>query len=158
MLKRIAIRLVLTPAMIALTFGAAAPAADSDIGGIWRVSRYFCSDCGTRAFKEFGAAIQFTGQDITNPISDNCAAHPDYTLLREVSTKKLLTSEGKSWPTSFRRALVAHSKVRYGFITCGGINYMQLLVATPKRSFYFFEGGIVFELDRELNPGAGPAK
>jgi hypothetical protein len=158
MVARIAFRIVVALVLIAFTGSADELAAISEIRGSWKISHFFCSGCGARTFHEKGMTIQFADQRITDPTGDNCTANPDYRMLNEVSTKKILANEGKSWPTSFRRTLAALSTVRYGFVTCGGINYMQLIVATPKTAFYFFEGGIVFELEREPKSGSAGEK
>jgi len=114
--------------------------------GNWKVSDVLCADCGNRVPTEKGTEIFLGESKITNPLSDNCEETPGYKLLREVDSRELLNGNGKSWPDAAKQRLQKRQKVLYGFVTCGGGNYMQVAFLSVDEGFYFLEGGIVFVL------------
>jgi hypothetical protein len=47
--------------------------------------------------------------------------------------RALRTSDpGKSWPQPVHDAVAAHTRILYGFVTCGDINYMQIALALTR--------------------------
>lgn len=114
--------------------------------GNWRVSDVFCADCGNRVPAEKGTVIHLGESKIVNPLSDNCEEGPGYNLLKEVNSRELLSGTGKSWPEAAKESLQKRQKVLYGFVTCGGGNYMQVAFLSVDKGFYFFEGNLVFAL------------
>ncbi|MGD0509289.1 MAG: hypothetical protein ABSA27_15925 [Terriglobales bacterium] len=114
--------------------------------GSWRVSDVLCADCGNRVPAEKGTTIQLGESKIVNPLSDNCAEAPGYNLLKKITARELLTGAGKSWPEAAKQRLQKRQKVLYGFVTCGGGNYMQVAFLSVDEGFYFFEGNLVFLL------------
>jgi hypothetical protein len=116
------------------------------IYGNWRVSDVLCADCGNRVPAEKGTIIYLGESKIVNPLSDNCPEAPGYNLLKQVSARELLTGAGKSWPEAAKQRLRKRQRVLYGFVTCGGGNYMQAAFLSVDESLYFLEGNIVFLL------------
>jgi len=127
---------------------AQSPSATGSFLGRWVVKDVWCSECGKRLPSEKGAVIQFTPTEVRNPLAENCTRDPGYGLLSEMSGTEVIASYGRQWPQSVSRAVPKEEKVRYGVITCGGINLMQMLFLSDRRAFYFFEGGVVFDLQR----------
>ncbi len=107
-----------------------------------------CDDCNGRKFTEEGAKLFFSGEKISNPLGDNCDSEPAFSGIKPARAASLLAGPGKRWPVEIRHGLAGNSNLHYGFVTCGGLNYMQLLVLSPRQMLYFFEGGEVFTLIR----------
>jgi hypothetical protein len=122
--------------------------AGNSFFGKWIVKDVLCSDCGKRVPAEDGTIIEFTPGQIRNPLAEDCARDPGYSLLNEMSGTQVIARHGKRWPRPVSRVTLKQEKVYYGFVTCGGINLMQMLFISDKRAFYFFEGGIAFDLQR----------
>jgi hypothetical protein len=122
--------------------------SSTDLLGKWTVANVLCTDCANRTPSEKGSVLEFAPSFIHNPLSEDCKADPDYSRLEPMSGARAVTHHGKHWPQGLRHVASKQSKVRYGFITCGGINLMQVLALSNQRAFYFFEGGIVFDLRR----------
>jgi hypothetical protein len=120
--------------------------------GNWTVSDVLCADCGNRVPAEKGKVIHLGESKIVNPLSDNCQDTPGYNLLKEVNSHELLSSTGKSWPEPAKQRLQKRQKVLYGFVTCGGGNYMQVAFTSADKGFYFFEGNLVFALQHTHAP------
>jgi len=126
---------------------AGTPAAKSCVFGKWIVKDVLCSSCGKRVPAEKGTLLEFSNAQIRNPLSENCTNDPGYGLLNEMSGKQVIVRFGRKWPQTTKDAARRYEKIHYGFITCNGINLMQMLFLSDKRAFYFFEGGIVFDLE-----------
>jgi hypothetical protein len=146
-MRRINARGACLQALLFLVFGCAS-AGGRSIVGQWVITDVLCSDCSSRRAPEKGTSIQFDPQHIVNPLYGNCDASPGYNLLKEVSSKTLLARIGQRWPAAARREVSAQPKVLYGFVTCDGINQAQVAVLSIKRALYFYEGGLVFVLQR----------
>lgn len=123
--------------------------------GQWRVQDVMCSDCGKRLPTEKGSKIEFSSSKIRNPVSDDCDASPGYKLLQATTGQSLFARKGKQWPTAVAQAVRNSRTVRYGFVTCNGGNYMQVAIINDKQAYYFYEGGVVFELRRAATSGKG---
>jgi hypothetical protein len=134
--------------ILALQMGAQGQTGTDSYLGKWIVKDALCSDCGRRVPSEKGAIIQFGYTEIRNPLAEDCTHDPGYGLLNEMSGTQVVMRYGKQWPQSVSRAIPKQAKVRYGFLTCGGTNLMQMLFLSDKHAFYFFEGGIAFDLQR----------
>jgi hypothetical protein len=117
--------------------------------GKWTVKDVLCSDCGKRVPAERGTVLELTNARIRNPLGGSCHHDPGYDLVKEMTGAQVIADYGKRWPRSVTREIPKEDKIRYGFITCGGINLMQMLFLSDTRAFYFFEGGIVFDLQRD---------
>ncbi len=128
------------------------PRSGNGFFGKWLVKNVFCSNCKDRKPAEIGTILEFTDTYIKNPLGENCIRDPGYSLLNEESGNRVVARYGKQWPRSVIRATLNQERVRYGFFTCGGINLMQVLFISERRGFYFFEGGVAFDLQR-LEPG-----
>jgi hypothetical protein len=115
--------------------------------GTWVVQDVLCSNC-KRVPVEKGTVIELGANQILNPLSENCVHEPGYGLLREMAAEELLAHSGRDWPGSVKQAIRGQRRVLYGFVTCEGINLMQLLFLSDQRAFYFFEGGLMFDLRR----------
>lgn len=124
--------------------------------GKWVVKDVLCSDCGKRLPAEKNARIEFSSAFIRNPLAEDCTRDPGYSLLNGLSGAEVVRRYGSEWPGAVRRAIPKQGRVHYGFITCGGINLMQMLFVSDKRSFYFFEGGVIFDLQRVYDPDSQP--
>lgn len=135
------------------TLCAQTPNASSGFFGSWIVKDVLCSDCGERILTEKGTVIELARTRIRNALGEDCPRDPGYDSLKEMSGREVIARYGKRWPRPVKRAALKHEKVRYGFITCGGVNLMQILFVSDERAFYFFEGGIAFELFLETFRG-----
>lgn len=114
--------------------------------GDWKVVNVICSNCGERIPEEKGIVIKFRQDQIINPLSESCRDELSYNLLKELPGKQAISDFGRPWPLAVRNTVDRQSKVFYGFITCRGMNLMQILFVSDERAFYFFEGEIVFDL------------
>ena len=70
------------------------------------------------------------------------------------STKRCRSAHGAFTPAgsgvAFAREspVAVHTTILYGFVTCGGINYMQIALVSSDAAFYFLEGNIALALTR----------
>ena len=149
---RILHRHVLKIAMVVLAgfIGCAERGTINIVGvqGTWEVSGIACADCEGRKPVEVGTILELGAAGIRNPLYGDCEARPGYSLLNQVSSKDLLSRSGIAWPVRIQQISKKQTTLLYGFVTCDGINYMQMLFFSPHSAAYFYEGGLVFLLSR----------
>src|SRR5262245_45253503 len=126
----------------------AANLAVEDVLGAWQVSDVICSGCQDRRSEEKGTIVRLQADRIDNPLSEDCANAPAYSLLEIVSSKVFLKRVQASWPALGKQRKSLGKTVLYGFITCAGINYMQIAFLSKETAWYPYEGGLVFVLRR----------
>jgi hypothetical protein len=127
----------------------AAPAfSTEDIYGSWRVAQVICVGCSGPVLALDNKIIEIGRQRIVNPAGDECQMSPGMDLLQERTSSEVLAGGGAAWPRAVRDAVAAHRRVLFGFITCGGINYMQILFVSRDAGFYFLEGNTALALTR----------
>jgi len=122
--------------------------AVEDVLGAWHVSDVICSQCQDRRNEEKGATVRLQTDRIENPLSGDCTDTPAYGRLETVSSKTFLKQVKSSWPALGKQRKSLSKTVLYGFITCGGINYMQIAFLSKDTAWYPYEGGLVFVLRR----------
>ena len=126
----------------------AASLAVEDVLGAWQVSDVICSGCQDRTSDEKGIVVRLQADRIDNPLSENCVDTPGYGLLETVPSKLFLKRIQGSWPALGKQKKSLGKTVLYGFITCGGINYLQIAFLSKETAWYPYEGGLVFILRR----------
>lgn len=85
---------------------------------------------------------------IVNPADDDCQMAPGMEFVKERASAEVLVGPGVAWPRSVHDAVALHPRILFGFITCGGINYMQVAFVSPDAGFYFPEGDTALALTR----------
>ena len=121
---------------------------EEKILGAWEVSDVLCSGCEGRTPSEKGTIINFEKNRIANPLYESCAAKAGYDFIRETPAGKVIAERGQDWPEPVKSKLVAGGNILYGFATCDGMNFMQLAFLPDNTAFYFYEGGIVLQMQR----------
>ena len=56
---------------------------------------------------------------------------PGLELVKEAPSNQVLAELGARWPQPVHDAVAVHT-ILYGFVTCGGINYMQIALALTR--------------------------
>lgn len=119
-----------------------------DVLGDWQVSDVLCSGCQDRSPSEKGTIIRLNSESITNPLSDDCKGKPGYNLLKTIPWKTFLKLTRSEWPDIGQQQGDPQKEVLYGFITCNGINHMQIAFLSDNTAVYLYEGGLAFVLRR----------
>ncbi len=142
--------LIIAMVVLAAFIGCAEGGTINIVGvqGTWEVSGIACTDCEGRKPVEVGTILELGEASIRNPLYGDCKARPGYSLINQVSSKDLLSKSGIAWPVGIQQISKKQTTVLYGFVTCDGINYMQVLFFSPHNAAYFYEGGLVFLLSR----------
>ena len=138
--------MVVLAGCIACAHGAALTIAS--VQGTWEIAEMACTDCESRKPAEIGTVLELGEKSIRNPLYGDCEAQPGYGLLKHVRSRDLLSKSGMTWPVRVQQVSKQQANVLYGFVTCEGINYMQMLFFSPHSAAYFYEGGLVFLLSR----------
>ena len=118
------------------------------IYGSWKVAEVLCSGCGGPVLSLKGRLIEIGKQHAINPAGDDCEGTVSTQFVREVDVRHILAVPGTRWPASVRDAAGAKPKILYGFLTCNGVNYMQIALISPDSAYYFLEGGVTLALSR----------
>jgi hypothetical protein len=142
---RLLLALVLAP--LISTCGAATLSVNQ-LYGSWRVAEVVCGECSGPVLLLKNKVIQVEKRRIVNPAGDDCQAPPGLQFIKERASKELLAGPGTAWPLVVQDAVAAHPTVLYGFVTCSGINYMQIALISSDAAFYVVEGQTVLKLRR----------
>ncbi len=126
----------------------AARLSTGQIYGSWRVAEVLCSGCGGPVLSLKGRLIEIGKQHATNPAGDDCEGTLNPQFIREVDVRGMLAGPGTPWPAGVRDTAGARQKILYGFLTCNGVNYMQIALISPDSAYYFLEGGVTLALSR----------
>jgi hypothetical protein len=116
--------------------------------GSWRVAEVICSACGGPVLLLKNKVIEIGKQHIVNPAGDDCQNSPGLDLVEVTQPNQVLAGLGAGWPQPVRDARAFHKRILYGFVTCGGINYMQIALVSSDAAVYFLEGNIALTLTR----------
>jgi hypothetical protein len=137
---------------VVLSACAAASISAAQIYGSWRITEVLCSGCGGPVLTLKGKVIEIGKDRILNPAGDDCDASPGFRFVKETDSRLALSGPGRGWAKAIRDAVAAHPKVFYGFVACGGINYMQMVLVSPGSAYYFVEGDAALALRRVTDP------
>jgi hypothetical protein len=132
----------------ALPACATAELSADQLYGSWRVTQVICSACGGPVLSLKNKVIDIDHDHILNPSGDNCQSAPGLELLKKIHANEALSGPGAGWPGPVHDAVVARTTILYGFVTCEGINYMQVVLVSSDAAFYFLEGNVALELTR----------
>lgn len=133
--------------LLAFAIACAPRITGPSVYGTWRVADVLCTGCDHRVPAERGTVIRFGKNAVANPLAGNCDSGADYHLLRRAAGPTLSGALGRPWPDSIQRIVAGRTTAIGGFITCGGVNYMQVVFISEHTAFYLYEGGIVFVLE-----------
>lgn len=143
------IRLVLALILVPLTSTCtAATLSANQLYGSWRVSEVLCTGCSGPVLSLKNKIIQIKRGGVVNPAGDDCQAPPGFKFIKAIGSGELLAGPGGAWPSVVRDGVAARPKVLYGFLTCRGINYMQVLLISPDAVFYMVEEQEILVLKR----------
>jgi hypothetical protein len=135
-------------ALVALPACATPTLSADKLYGSWRVAEVICQACGGPVLSLKNKVIEIDKNRVVNPSGDNCQGSPGLDLVKEMQSTQVLAGVGTSWPKPVRDAVADHTRIFYGFITCGDINYMQIALVSSDAAFYFMEGDIALALTR----------
>jgi hypothetical protein len=127
---------------------AAAMLSTNQLYGSWRVTEVVCEGCSGPVLSLKNKIIQIEHGGIVNPAGDACQAPTGLQFIKEIASTELLAGLGITWPRVVHDAVAAHPTVFYGFISCGGLNYMQVALVSSDTAFYFVEGQAILALTR----------
>jgi hypothetical protein len=116
--------------------------------GNWKVARVLCDGCSGPVLAEAGKVVTFHKDRITNPTTGDCEGNPGYTNLRSTPAADVASRAGSTLPQEAKTLLPGTGFVQYGFVTCNGVNYLQLAVLPGDQALFFEEGPVVFLANR----------
>jgi hypothetical protein len=116
--------------------------------GNWRVTEVFCKTCAQRLPAEVGTEITVSIPDIWNSLSGDCRNRASIGTFRRHSWKDI-AGDTDIPSRAIERVAPPASKVMKGFLNCGGLSFMPVIVLSPSRLIYVYEGGVSFLLQRE---------
>ncbi|HLJ15031.1 MAG TPA: hypothetical protein VKV15_11080 [Bryobacteraceae bacterium] len=126
----------------------AARLSTEQIYGSWRVAEVLCSGCAGPVLSLKGKLIEIGKEHVVNPVGDDCEGTLNSQFIKQINFRRALMGVGRTWPTAVREALAAKPKILYGFLTCNGVNYMQIALTSPDSAYYFEEDGVTLALAR----------
>lgn len=90
--------------------------------------------------------LVFDNNRISNPITGDCDRDPGYSDIATRPAHEIASSTGL--PSAAKTLFEDSASIQYGFVTCGGINFLQVAILPDDRALFFGEGGTIFVGER----------